>query len=170
MRKRLFIALILILMLVPTFIAQADKPAPSLRCTTEYDFVGHHGVVDTEDRLLSWQGTVSGDVEGVMQWWMVMGPVTGQVTHFVDRWEIWDGEGEDANLLLAGDEAGTTTARPGKDGIWRANGIVTETSEDFEDWDGRHVHDGGEFTWQVVEGPEGPLTIPEAGTGTFRIN
>ena len=160
MRKRFFIALILILMLVPTFVAQADKPAPSLRCTTEYYFVGHLGVFDPEKGLLAWEGTISGDIEGVIQWWMVMGPVTGQVTHFEARWEIWDGD----DLLLAGDEAGTTTNRPGKTGVWRANGIVTEASERFEDWLGRHVHDGGEFIWVI------PGEFPSHGWGEFRIN
>ena len=160
MRKRLFIALILILMLVPTFVAQADKPAPSLRCTTEYDFVGHHGVFDGEGRLLAWEGTISGDIEGVIQWWMVVPfTITGQVSHFEARWEIWDGD----ELLLAGDEAGTTTNRPGKTGVWRANGIVTEASPEFEDWLGRHVHDGGEFEWEAP-------ALPDYGWGTFRIN
>ena len=90
-------------------------------------------------------------------------PKTGQVSHFVDRWEIWDGDGVDAILLLAGDEAGTTTDRPGKNGVWRANGIVTEASPEFVDWIGRQVHDGGEFTW-VLPG------WPDHGWGEFRIN
>ena len=160
MKKRLFIALILILMLVPTFIAQAHKPAPSLRCTTEYAFVGGLGEFDTEGRLLAWEGTISGDIDGVIKWWMVVPfTLTGQVSHFVARWEIWDGD----DLILAGDEAGTTTDRPGKNGVWRAHGIVTEAIPEFEDWIGRHVHDGGEFEWAAPD-------LPDFGWGEFRIN
>ena len=139
----------------------AKKPAPSLRGTTEYDFVGHLGITDTEGRLLCWEGTISGDIEGVMLWWFDMDyfVITGQVSHWVDRWEIWDGD----VLLLAGDEAGTTTAPPGKDGVWRGNGIVTDASEGLEDWIGRPMHDGGNVTWDE----EGN---PKDGEGTFRVN
>ena len=160
MKKRIFIALILILMLVPTFIAQAHKPAPSLIGTTEYYFVGDLGIFDAEGRLLAWEGPISGDIEGVIQWWMVMGPITGQVSHFEARWEIWDG----ADLLLAGTEAGTTTNRPGKNGVWRAHGFVTEAVTEFEDWIGRPIHDGGEFIWVI------PGVFPSHGWGELRIN
>ncbi len=143
---------------------EAKKPAPSLTGTTEYDFVGAADppIVDAEGRLLCWEGTISGDIEGVILWWFDMDYFvsTGQVSHWVDRWEIWDGE----VLLLAGDEAGTTTAPPGKDGVWRGNGIVTEASEEFEDWIGRPVHDGGSVTWEI------PGVLPLNGEGTFSIN
>ena len=163
MKKRIFIALILILMLVPTFIAQANKPAPSLTVTTEYIFVGHFGEFDVEGRLLAWQGTVEGDIEGVIKWWMVVPfNVTGQVSHYVDRWEIWNLE--ETDLLLAGEEFGSTTNRPGLNGVWRTNGTVTETSLGFEDWFGRQSHAGGEFIWAV------PGEVPSHGWGTFRIN
>ncbi len=87
------------------------------------------------------------------------------MTHFSGVWEIWDQDiwpvaPENAVLLLTGTESGTTTDRPGLDGKWRANGIVTEASEEFEDWIGRQVHDGGNVIW-------GP---PPSGEGIFRIN
>jgi len=142
------------------------KDAAPLNATTEYAFVGHLGAFDAEGRLLAWEGTTSGDIEGVIRWWMVVPfSITGQVTHFEERWEIWD-----VNmtfLLLEGYNAGTTTNRPGKSGVWRSNGIVTYVNPDFPEldkWFGRHMHESGEFEWAI----QGEL--PLGGWGTFRIN
>ncbi len=143
--------------------ALAKKSAPSLRCTTEYSFVGHLQVIpddlDAEGRLLAWEGTISGDIEGVIQWWMGPMSLTGQASHYEDRFEIWNG----TVLLLAGDEAGTTTARHGKNSNWRTNGTVTEAYGEFADWDGRKNHAEGHFTWAAPG-------LPLEGWGTFRIN
>jgi hypothetical protein len=145
--------------------AVANNAAP-LTVTTEYEFVGGDGIFDTKGRLLAWEGTTSGDIEGVIRWWLVVPTrVTGQASHFVGRWEIWDDT--DTVLLLAGYEAGTTTDRPGKSGVWRANGIVTYVNPDFpelDDWFDRQVHDGGEFIWVI------PGVFPSHGWGEFRIN
>ena len=93
-----------------------------------------------------------------------MGPLkeVGQTTHFVARWEIWNLD--ETVLLLAGDEAGTTTVRHQKNSIWRANGTVTEVSGDFTDWIGRQIHDGGNVDWGVFP------PVSAFGEGTFRIN
>ena len=146
---------------VPTSLAK--KPAPTLTGTTMYDFVGHLGNFDAEGRLLAWVGTINGeDIEGVIKWWMVLPfKETGQVTHYEDRFEIWN-FAEDV-LLLAGDEAGTTTARHGKNSNWRTNGIVTEAGPGFEDWIGRKNHAEGHFTWVEPD-------WPDQGYGTFRVN
>ena len=145
--------------------AVADNAA-HLTVTTEYEFVGHLGIFDAELRLLAWEGTTSGDIEGVIQWWMVIPTrVTGQASHFEGRWEIWDDTV--TVLLLAGYEAGTTTDRPGNSGVWRANGIVTYVNPDFpelDDWFGRQIHDGGEFIWVI------PSVFPSHGWGNLRIN
>ena len=145
--------------------AGAKDPAP-LNATTEYDFVGHLGVFDTEGRLLAWKGTTSGDIEGVIRWWMVVPfSITGQVTHFEEQWEIWNAA--DTVLLLRGYNAGTTTNRPGKTGVWRSNGIVTyvnPTYPELDKWLGRHMHESGEFSWVV------PGEFPWKGTGIFRTN
>ncbi len=151
----------------------AIKPAPALRCTTEYDFVGHLGIFDEEGRLLAWEGTISGDINGVIKYWMeVPFTITGQASHFVERFEIWDGDPgypedpdyPDASLLLAVDEEGTTTVRHGKNTIFRANGIVTEASGKFEKWIGRETHNSGDATWVI------PGVLPLDGEGMFRIN
>ena len=160
--------LALALLLVLGTVLQAKKPAPSLTGTTEYWFVGHLGETDDEGRLLCWKGTISGDINGVIKSWMPPGTATGQVLHWVERWETWNAD--ETKLLMAGYEEGTSTAPPGKDGIWRGNGIVTEASEEFEQWIGRQVHDEGDYTWQEIETPDGPITIPDHGFGTSRIN
>ena len=139
---------------------------PPLNATTEYDFVGHLEVFDADGRLLAWEGTTSGDIEGVIRWWMVVPfSITGQVTHFVERWEILDADS--FVVLLEGYNAGTTTNRPGKTGVWRSNGIVTYVNPaypELDQWLGRHMHESGEFSWIV------PGEFPWKGTGIFRTN
>jgi hypothetical protein len=147
-------------------IAVANDAAP-LNVTTEYYFVGHLGTFDADGRLLAWEGPTSGDIEGIIRWWMVVPfQVKGQVTLFANaRWEIWDET--DTFLILEGYEAGTTTNRPGKTGVWRANGIVTYVNSDYldvENWFGRRIHDGGEFIWAI------PGELPDWGWGKFRVN
>jgi hypothetical protein len=145
--------------------AGVNAAAP-LKATTEYAFVGHLGELDADGRLLAWKGTTSGDIDGVIRWWMVVPfSITGQVTHFEERWEIWDVTS--SFLLLEGYNAGTTTNRPGKNGVWRSNGIVTWVHPDFPEldkWFGRHMHESGEFSW-LIQGE-----LPFQGTGIFRIN
>ena len=142
--------------------AAALKPAPSLSSTIEYVFVGHLGTVDSEGRTLVWDGKIHGDIEGQILWWFVEGggppnmPDAAHVSFYEGRWEIWDGDA----LLLAGNSAGSTAMPPGKDGIWRGNGIVTEAGAGFEDWNGRHVKEGGNVD----------LAFPYSGEGTFLIN
>lgn len=156
------IALALLLVFGMVLEVDAAKPAPSLTNTIDYNFVGHLGIIDTEGRLLVWVGTISGDINGAMKWWFVpLGgppnmPVEAHVRFYEARWEIWDG----FDLLLAGESAGSTATPPGKDGIWRGNGIVTEAYGDFEDWNGRPISEGGNVDW----------AFPYSGSGIFRIN
>ncbi|UCD40506.1 MAG: SgcJ/EcaC family oxidoreductase, partial [Candidatus Bathyarchaeota archaeon] len=169
----LALALLLVLgtVLADDAAIEAQKSAQSLTGTTAYDFFGADDppTVDAEGRVLCWKGSISGDIEGVILWWFDMDRFVtiGQVSHWVDRWEIWSDDPlenpEEAVLLLAGDEAGTTTAPPGEDGFWWGKGIVTEASAEFEDWIGRQMYDGGNVTWAAPG-------LPDCGEGTFRIN
>ena len=137
----------------------AIKPAPSLICTIEYFW------------MPGWEGTISGDIEGVIIWPSVDPPpppkFVGQTNHYVGRFEIWDIDPflypDDAVLLLTGEGAGSTTIRHGRNSIWRSNGIVTGASDGYIDWIGRQVHQDGHFTWAAPG-------IPDHGTGTFRVN
>jgi len=163
MRKRLVIALALILLLIPTGMALAEKPAPSLHCTIDYVFVGHLGVTDAEGRLQVWEGTISGDIEGSTKWWFVLGggppnmPLSSKASHYEARWEIFDSAGI---LVLTGDSSGVTASPPDKDGIWNGHGKVTDANGEFEDWIGRQTREAGSVIW----------VFPYSGSGTFRIN
>jgi hypothetical protein len=140
----------------------AKKTAPSLQNTIEYVFAGHLQTFDAQGRLLVWVGDIDGDIQGEMKWWSVLGggppnmPEAAHVGHYEARWEIWDG----ATLLLAGNSAGSTAQPPGKDGIWRGKGKVTETGAGFEEWNGRSIFEGGNVDW----------AFPYSGEGMFRIN
>ena len=146
---------------------RAKKPAPSLICAIDYEFVGHLQEIpddlDEEGRLLVWIGEIHGDIEGVILWWFDLtgSRDTGVVKHYVAKWEIYDLED---NVLLVGDSTGTTATPPGKDGIWRGNGIVTEAYGEFEDWIGRKTYEGGSVTWVI------PGLLPFGGEGIFGIN
>ena len=162
----LALALLLVLgtVLADDTAIEAQKSAPSLRCTITYNFVGANDppTVDAEGRVLCWDGEIHGDIEGVILWWFDMDHFVsiGQVSYYVARWEIYDLAD---NLILAGDSAGTTAVPPGKDGIWRGKGIVTEASAGFEDWIGRPLYEGGNVTWAAPG-------LPDCGEGIFRIN
>lgn len=154
------LSLVVLLVVIPLGAVQAKTP---LYCTTDYYFVGHLGIFDDEGRLLCWKGTVSGDINGEINWWMyILDKKCPQVTHFAgDIWEILDSETDE--VLLRGDEKGTTTIRHGKNSVWRSNGKVIEAYGGFEIWVGRNVHMSGHFTW-IVPG------FPGSGSGIIRIN
>ncbi len=168
MKKLVFVTLLAAvvatigLVVVQTETASANKP---LTGTIDYSFVGHLGELDGEGRLLVWEATISGDIEGVMLWWFVGGggppnmphPDAPHVSFYEARWEIFDSAG---NLVLAGDSSGVTARPRGKDGIWNGHGKVTEASGEFENWIGRHVSEGGNVNWD----------FPFSGSGIFRIN
>ena len=137
------------------------KPAPSLTGSTEHEFVGHLGILDDKGRLLAWEGTISGDINGVIQWWMGPMSTIGHVSSYVYRVEIWNSD--KTVLRLAGEQAGSTTAAPGKDAVWRGKGIVTEASAEFDEWIGRQVYESGHATWAI------PGVLPDYGVSTFLI-
>ena len=145
--------------------AASASPNHRLSGGTTYDFVGN--VFDPVKGLLVWEGPITGDFDGCIQWWSTEEPTsTGQASHYDNVWEIWDeSETCDGTLLLTGTESGTTTVRHFKNSIWRANGVVTgpEGSELI----GRRVHDGGTIDeWDFT----GEMPAPVEGKGVFRVN
>ena len=158
--KRLIMVLailVLILVLLPAGSAQAKKP---LDGSTSYTFMGLSGILDGEGRPLIWEGPITGEIAGTIRWYAASEMhYTGQASHYDVVWEIVDA-GD--NVILAGEDSGSTTARHGKNSNWRTNGIVTVASDPYSEWLGRHVHMGGNFTW-VMPG------LPEQGTGYFFV-
>jgi len=161
MKKRIFIALIILLMLVPMSSAAAkDKP---LRFETTYEFAAHLGQTDGEGRLLVWQGEVfipgEEDPVGTAEWWMWfgVGEDTGQVNHWGDTiWKIYLDDGG----YIQGTEWGSTTWLHDMTAAnWRANGIVEVATggpgNGYGYLEGRPMHDGGKVTWPPCEFPFG---------------
>jgi hypothetical protein len=152
------LALALLLVLGTVMADNAAKPAPSLRFTTDYWWVRENPPAPFPGH---WEGTISGDIDGYIIWPGGGGMrFAGQTSHYVGSFEIYDLAD---NLILVGEGAGSTTVRHGRDSIWRSNGIVTGSSDEFADWIGCRVHQDGHFTWAAPG-------VPEAGYGTFRVN
>jgi hypothetical protein len=151
MRKRLFIALVLIVLLVPLSIA-AKPEETQLRYDTTYE-VGSFAPYDDE-RVHTWDGTLwkDGEYAGDIDWYMI--PMEGYpppttVVH-------WD---EAIVIITLGDDTieieewGSTTWLLHKgEANWRANGIVTSASENYLYLEGRPIHDGGEVDLSTFTG------------------
>ena len=143
---------------LPVAAAQADAP---VRSTTSHDLV--FPPVFDGDYMLAWQGTISGDIEGTIEWWidtttwtaMLRPDSPAQASHYSMKTVIKDGEGA---LLIETLEKGTTTMA---NQTWRANGVVTKAYGDYAHLAGRQVHERGEFRTDV---------FPWKGDSTFRIN
>ncbi len=171
MKKWIFLLLTLAVVaaVVPVGTAAAKKPEPKLEGITEYDFVFNPSdpVIDGKGRALVWEGTISGDIEGVIQWWIPLPTSkTGSVSHYDDRCVILDEAKE--NVLLDVLESGCTTYRDDQDPIWRTNGVVVDASGDYTAWIGCRTHADGDA--KMVEVPGLPDPIPCCGAGTFRVN
>ena len=162
MKKRIFIALIILLMLVPLSIASA-KTEKQLRFDTSYTFVGSAPDPAYGNRNLAWEGFIFEDgVEvGTIQYWMFLGPGLPEpplVTRFDDAiWIITLGDEE-----IWGYQWGSTTWIPGFERAnWRANGVVEEATGIYEYLEGRPMHDGGKVVLS---------TFPFYGVGKLHIN
>lgn len=116
--------------------------------------------------LLAWVGTIDGDIEGCIEWWIELATWTAvtnpdsptQASHYMMKTRIYDECG--GTLILETFERGTTTMANSP--TWRANGVVTYADEAlFPGWEGRQVHESGNFSVDV---------FPWEGTSTFRLN
>ena len=154
--------------------ASADKGVtPMLKMNTTYHFVfgsamkpaapfaGRHA-----DWYLAWEGTIKGDVDGVIRWWVEWPPISP--TTGVGRFEIWDCEpvfpatdcDDSTQLIMAGYEAfGYVSATE-----WAGKDIVTYVGAgypEYAEWFGRRTTDGClvQFIGGVPSYGEGPFTI-----------
>jgi hypothetical protein len=152
MRKLIFgVAALLLLLASPAPAGQGVTPM--LKMDTTYKFAFPSLFVPAApfaERVgilyaLAWEGTVEGDVNGVIRWWVEF---TGTGFTAAGRWEIWDcvpeypvvcNYGDPALLIMAGYE----TFRYVSDIDWEGKGIVTYANEEFAEWYGRRTNDGG---------------------------
>lgn len=143
-----------------------EGPRERLTGKIDYWFVGHLQQMDDAGRLLVWEGTIEGDLEGKMKWWFVNPPpvspiphASGRTSFYAARWELWI----DDELALAGESAGKTVFFDGADGIWDGHGRVTQVASRFKTLNGREIYETG----PVLSGEDPPKTF--SGTGMFLI-
>jgi hypothetical protein len=144
--------------------------AKKLTSQIDYTLVPNPKPTDDEGRVLVWEGTIQGDINGTMLWWFEALPPAsqppfpgGSVAYYAARWEIWDEWGD--KLLLAGESAGKTVFPaefPAEAGIWDGHGVVTEARKGYNPLKRRHIYETG------------PVILPEGGgllygTGMFVI-
>jgi hypothetical protein len=171
MKKTILLLSTLALILALVTAGMAKKPEPSLRCTIDYWWVRDTPGQDPPPFPGHWEAIVSGDIDGYAVYPGGAMRIAGGTSHYGGAFEIYDKDPKDpeppsAVLLLAGEGHGSTTVRHGKNSNWRTSGTVTYAGPGYEDWIDRSVHQEGTFEWD----PPGVPGVPDAGSGTFRVN
>lgn len=143
-----------------------DQNTPHGQLVSQIDYVFAGDQVDDQGRVLIWEGTITGDIEGDIYWWFVFpsgvegSPFNvGSTAFYQARWEIWT----DDELIMAGESAGKTLFVGNQDGIWDGVGVVTEASGKYNTLKGRKIYESG----PVVMGVSPPGTM--YGAGMFSI-
>ena len=167
--KKIFIGITALALLVASPAPADEGVTPMLEMNTTYHFMWFDPTIPAgplagkppgAEWALAWEGTIQGDVNGVIRWWVEFPPLTG-----VGRWEIWDCEPvypidcNFDNLIMAGHDAFVYVS----DTDWVGKGIVTYAREDYAEWFGRRITDGG---WVEFDASTG---FPIYGEGTFVI-
>ena len=168
-RFSLAVAALLLLAAGP---APADKGVtPMLRMDTTYHFQFFNPAIPAATLpgrpatlwALAWEGTLHGDINGVIRWWVEF-PLTG-----VGRFELWDcvavypaSDCEDPEQLIM---AGYDTFGYVSPTDWEGKGVVTYVGaaylEEYGEWFGRRNTEGGYVDF--IDG------VPIYGEGWFTI-
>jgi hypothetical protein len=165
-KSALLLAMIVGLALLPAASAQATGSGSLEATTTHVNVV--EPVFENDRYLLAWQGQISGDVNGYIEWWIdtqnwtawpdILNPdlPPKPVSQYVEIVRIYDVKG--GTLLLETLERGETTLATMS---WWANGKVTYADPQFfPGWEGQGVQESGMFDVS---------TVPWTGTSTFRL-
>jgi hypothetical protein len=160
--------------------AQGNKGVtPMLKMDTTYNFIFGAGFItpatfverpDDLQYALVWEGTILGDVDGVIRWWAEYMPEAGGPGLFTGagRFEVWDCDPvypaidclDPAQLVMAGYEVFAYVSQTD----WEGKGIVTYVNPnypEYAEWFGRRTNDGGYVNF--VGG------FPSDGAGWFTI-
>jgi hypothetical protein len=172
--KKIFIGMTALALLVASP-APAGDLAPWLKSDTAYYFVGGQGIFRDTSWLLAWEGTIQGDVNGVIRWWVDVAEAA--FPNYVGRWELLDCDypvepdfcpyDGITNVIMAGYSAGATVEVV--DGIaeWSGKGVVTFVGDpQYAKWFGRRTTEGEWYNFVDVGG--GQLS-PNYGEGPFMI-
>ena len=162
--KKIFICL-LALALFSTGSVRAGDNAPWLKSDIYY-YLAVDQDVFVLPWLLAWEGTIQGDVNGVIRYWL---DVTSSFSpDYVTRWEVLAcptevpkacPHDEPGLVIMAGYSAGTNFEPEGVVIEWGGKGLVTFVTPPYEKWFGRRTTEGG---WYIL----GEVTD---GWGTFMI-
>lgn len=161
------VVLVSIVLLFACSAVQAkDQNLPYGQLVNQIDYWFAGDQVDEQGRVLVWEGTITGGIDGDIYWWFVMPPGVqgspfnvGRTAFYQARWEIWS---ED-ELILAGESAGKTFFVGNQDGIWDGVGVVTEASGKYNTLKGRKIYESG----PVVMGDAPPASM--YGAGMFSV-
>jgi hypothetical protein len=121
--------------------------------------------------VLAWEGTIQGDVNGVIRWWIDFGEAG--YPNYVGRWEVLDClpaypiscPHDPALVIMAGYSAGTNFAPVDGFAEWPGKGVVTFVAPQYAKWFGRRTTEGGRYNFALVGG----VPTPNYGEGTFMI-
>jgi hypothetical protein len=163
---KVLLILVIALLNLLAFAASADDEKEQLVGKIDYRFVGHLEKSDNQGRLLVWQGTIEGDLNGEIRWWFERPtPVPnveytgGAISFYSAYWEIL----KDGKMVLAGQSAGKMVFPDNTDGIWDGNGVVTRADRDHRQFKGRKIAETG----AVVTGSNPPVSF--SGSGMFQV-
>ncbi len=132
---------LLALMFFMGFVPAAQ--AKPYKCTIEVYFNSEFW---SDPTVYIWNGTIHGDLEGVMTFWATgyggPGRDVGNVHFFTEDWVIVTEDG-----IIAGIDSGLTGFANWK---YRMNGEVTYADGEYDGLVGRRVHMHGQITWTSV--------------------
>lgn len=173
MRKYLLgVAALILLMGNPASADEGQGVTPMLKMDTTYTFVlgtdfilaaPFPGIPAEVLWALVWEGTIEGDINGVIRWWVEFTPAG--TFGAVGRWELWDCESPtpacydgSTRLIMAGHDVFGYVS----DIDWEGKGIVTHVGAgypEYAEWSGRRITDGGWVDFTGLPYGEGWFTI-----------
>ena len=155
--KKIFIGIAALALLVASP-APAGDNAPWLKSDTAYYFVGVPG--SDPSWLLAWEGTIQGDVNGVIRWWLDTSESFD--SDYVTRWEVLKCDPDDPSLclldapvIMAGYSAGTNFEPVDGFVEWSGKGVVTFVAPQYAKWFGRRTTEGGWYSFDDEGNPTG---------------
>ena len=171
--RSFFVAGMLVALGVPSIVLADDQ-------TSRLESDTHYYLAVSQDRrkaswLLAWEGTIQGDVTGIIRWWADTDE--GVSPNYVTRWEILDCPLLDPSscphdpvlVIMAGYSAGTNFAPVDGMTKWLGKGVVTFVNpkhRQYTKWFGHRTTEGGSYTQRDRPEGDGDFTIYDTPPNT----